>query len=128
MEETMRTPALIFAVAALIAGPAHAAEGTPSITVANLNHAKQPLHLSDAQRRQVVDAINGRNTLDKLPEGFVAQVGAKVPTQKKLPLEPLPRPLVYKIPELKQYYYAQLADNVLIVDPMKRSVVDVIAR
>jgi len=29
---------------------------------------------------------------------------------------------------LKQYYYAKLPKNVLIVDPMTRKVVDVIAR
>jgi len=51
-----------------------------------------------------------------------------LPSQKKLPLHPLPRPLVYQVPVLKQYYYAKLPSNVLIVDPMTRKVVDVIAR
>jgi hypothetical protein len=41
-----------------------------------------------------------RPTDDKLPAGFQPVVGAKVPTQKKLPLHPLPRPLVNEIPAL----------------------------
>jgi hypothetical protein len=51
-----------------------------------------------------------------------------VPSQKKLPLHPLPRPLVTEVPALKQYYYAKLPDKVLLVDPMARKVVDVITQ
>jgi hypothetical protein len=48
-------------------------------------------------------------------------VGVTVPPQARLAAHPLPRPLVYEIPVLKQYYYAQLPDSVLIIDPMTRS-------
>ncbi len=89
---------------------------------------KPQLELSAAQRQQVVQAVNAKATDDKLPTGFQPSIDAKVPTQKKLPLHPLPRPLVYQVPALKQYYYAKLPKNVLIVDPMTRKVVDVIAR
>jgi hypothetical protein len=89
---------------------------------------KPRLELSKNQRQQVLAAVNGRATDDKLPPGFQPTFDAKVPSQKKLPLHPLPRPLVYRIPALKQYYYAKLPKNVLIVDPMTKKVVDVIAR
>jgi hypothetical protein len=69
-----------------------------------------------------------RPTDDKLPAGFEPAVGTKVPSQKKLPLHPLPRPLVTQVPALKQYYYAKLPDKVLLVDPMARKVVDVITQ
>jgi hypothetical protein len=36
----------------------------------------------------------------------------------------LPRPLVYEIPALKQYYYVRLPDTVMIVDPMTNKIVD----
>ena len=35
---------------------------------------------------------------------------------------PLPRPLVYEVPVLKQYYYARLPHRVLIIDPMKQKI------
>jgi len=90
--------------------------------------AKPPLQLTDAQRQQVLQAVKAEDTGDKLPADFQPAVGAKVPSQKKLPLHPLPRPLVNQLPVLKQYDYAKLPSNVLIVDPMTRKVVDVIAR
>jgi hypothetical protein len=90
--------------------------------------AKAPLHLTDSQRQQVVRALNEKDTDDALPSGFHPAPGAAVPSQKRLPLYALPRPLIYYIPVLKQYYYAKLPKNVLIVDPMTRRVVDIIAR
>jgi len=84
--------------------------------------------LNDAQRHQVWQAVMARPTDDKLPADFQPAVGTKVPSQKKLPLHPLPRPLVTQLPALKQYYYAKLPDKVLLVDPMARKVVDVITQ
>jgi hypothetical protein len=89
---------------------------------------KPPLQLTDPQRQQVLQAVVAENSDDKLPADFQPANGAQVPSQQKLPLHPLPRPLVYQIPVLKQYYYAKLSSNVLIVDPMTRKIVDVIAR
>ena len=51
-----------------------------------------------------------------------------MPIQSKLAEHPLPRPLVYEIPELRNYYYVQLADQVLIVDPMTKQVVEIVKR
>jgi hypothetical protein len=73
-------------------------------------------------------AINGQDSLDKLPEGFALAIGAKVPVPSKLPEHPLPRPLVYAIPALKNYYYVQLDDTVLIVDPMTNNVAEIVKR
>jgi Protein of unknown function (DUF1236) len=84
--------------------------------------------LNDAQRQQVWKAVMARATDDKLPADFQPVVGAKVPVQKKLPLHPLPRPLVNEVPVLKQYYYAKLPDKVLLVDPISRKVVEVIVQ
>ena len=45
-----------------------------------------------------------------------------------MPEYPLPRPLVYEVPVLKQYYYVQLDDQVLIVDPMTKTVAEIVKR
>jgi hypothetical protein len=84
--------------------------------------------LNEVERQQVWQAVMAQATDDKLPEGFQPVVGAKVPTQIKLPLHPLPGPLANQIPVLKQYYYAKLPDKVLLVDPISRKVVEVIAQ
>ena len=116
----------------LLAGGASAAPGTDAAhktdTRAAARQPKPPLELIDPQRQQVLEAVSTKDTLDKPPAGFKPTIGAAVPSQKKLALHPLPRPLVYQIPVLKQYYYGKLPDTVLIVDPMTRKVVDVIAR
>jgi hypothetical protein len=112
----------------LLAGPAMAvANAAPAVQI-RPPQPKLPLQLSEAQRQQVLQAVTAKNTDDKLPADFKPANGAKVPSQKKLPLHPLPRPLVYEVPALKQYYYAKLPSNVLIVDPMTGTIVDVIAR
>jgi len=125
----LAAPALL-AASALIISPALAAPAGPgpSRTVADPITAKPPLHLTDVQKSRIVQAMNGRDTLEKPPAGFTPAIGAKVPTQKKLAAHPLPRPLVYEIPALKQYDYAQLADRVLIIDPLTKTIADIVPR
>lgn len=117
------TVASVVLAAGIVLGPARA---DPSYSSAL--QPKPRLELSGTHRQHVLQAVNAQATDDKPVPGFQPTMGATVPTQKKLPLHPLPRPLVNQIPVLKQYYYAKLPKNVLIVDPMTRKVVDVIAR
>src|SRR5947209_19660792 len=61
-------------LAALLVSPALAqgapADPGPSHTVADPIPAKPPLKLTDAQKKRIAQAINGKDTLDKLPDGF----------------------------------------------------------
>ena len=116
----MRATILVLAALPLVAliQPAAAQPQAPTGTVADPIKPKPPL--TDAQRAKIVDAVSKEDTLAKLPDDFEPAVGAKVPDQAKLAAHPLPRPLVYEVPELKQYYYARLPDRVLIIDPMKK--------
>ena len=126
----MRPILILAALAGLVFAGAPAAAQGPALsnTVAGTIAPKPPLKLTDEQKKRVAQAINGKDTLDKLPEGFTPAIGAKVPIQSKLPEHPLPRPLVYEIPALKNYYYVQLDDKVLIVDPMTKTVAEIVAR
>jgi len=88
-----------------------------------------PLHLSDAQRAQIQQAVSGKDTevtftlkATKAAAQFAPQVGAKIP--KGIKAHPLPRPLIYEIPELKRYTYLKLKGEVLLVDPMTDKVAD----
>lgn len=93
------------------------------------HQAVPPLHLSDAQRAKIRQAVGAKDTevtftlkATKSAESFLPAVGASIP--KALKPHPLPRPLVYEIPELKRYTYLKLKNQVLIVDPMTRKIVD----
>jgi hypothetical protein len=84
-----------------------------------------PLQLSDQQRAQVSKAVRIDHT-EIAPTGKAAEfepsVGAQVPAG--IELNPLPRPLVYDIPILKQYSYVKLKGRVLIVNALTRAIVD----
>jgi hypothetical protein len=123
-EAAMRATILILAALPLAAlvQPAAAQPQAPTGTIADPIKPKPPLTLTDVQRAKIVDAVSKEDTLAKPPDDFEPAVGAKVPDQAKLAAHPLPRPLVYEVPQLKQYYYARLPDRVLIVDPMKKEV------
>lgn len=89
---------------------------------------KAALQLTDAERKLVVDSVSGWDTGATLPAGFNPAVGAKIPSQKKLPIHSVPPPASLKVPVLKSYDYAKLPDKILLIDPMTRKVVEVIAR
>jgi hypothetical protein len=124
----MRTLTLALLACLAIAAPAAAQGPAPTDTIAGKVAPKPPLKLTDQQKQRVAQAINGTNSLAKLPEGFTPAIGAKVPIQKTLPEHPLPQPLVREIPVLKNYYYVQLTDKVLIVDPMTKKVAEIVQR
>ncbi len=91
--------------------------------------AAPPLHLSDAQRAKIRDAVSLKNTeitfalkTTKPAKNFQPAVGAPIPKSLK-PLA-LPAPLIYQMPQLKNYGYLKLKHQVLIVNPMTRKIVD----
>jgi hypothetical protein len=87
-----------------------------------------PLHLSNAQHSQIQQELRGENTevtfgmkTTKPTESFNPTVGAKIPTALKP--HSLPTPLIYQMPELKQYAYLKFKHQVLIINPMTRQIV-----
>ena len=88
-----------------------------------------PLHLSDSQRTQIQQALRGENTevtfgtkTTKPTQSFNPSVGEKIPASLKP--HTLPPPVLSQMPELKQFTYLKFKNQVLIVDPMSRKVVD----
>jgi hypothetical protein len=88
-----------------------------------------PLALSQAQRERIRQAVSSKDTevsfalkKAKSAEGFEPSVGATVPNA--LTLHPLPRPLIYQMQPLKRYTYIKFKQQVLIVNPMTRKIVD----
>ena len=87
---------------------------------------KPPLQLSDEQRRKIQDALVTAHSAQKTPDKFEAKIGEKVPTALKL--DPMPAPLINQEPVLKQYDFVKLDNDLLVVDPMNNTVVEVIPR
>jgi hypothetical protein len=94
-----------------------AAAAAQPVDAAQASQKVGPLTLTEPEKQAILKAVEPQDTHDKLPDGFQGQVGAKVPTQKKLPVHPLPQSLFADYPALKEYRYAKLDRQVLIIDP-----------
>jgi hypothetical protein len=122
--------ALALAVPAIGAGPGSGAvEQTIPPPVAQ-DAKPPPLRLSDDQRAKIQQVLKGENSevqfslkSNKPAQGFQPSVGAKIPSG--LHPHTLPPPLVSEMPALKRYTYLKFKQQVLIVDPMSRKIVDI---
>jgi hypothetical protein len=93
------------------------------ITVA----AKRPmLQLNDQQRTAIQDALETENTEQKTPPKFEPKVGDTIPST--MTVDAMPEPLLLREPSLKQYGYAKLSKDVLVLDPMKKAIIAVLPR
>jgi len=91
-----------------------------------------PLHLSESQRAKVRQAVSGEDTAVTFglkevqpAKDFEPKVGVVVP--KIIELQPLPEPLVANLPVLARFGYLKLKQQVLIVDPTSRRIVEMFA-
>jgi hypothetical protein len=89
-----------------------------------------PLHLSDGQRAKIRQALSSEHSdvsfalkAAKPAENFQPSVGATI--TKGLKPHPLPRPLIYQMPLLKRYTYLKFKNNILVINPMTRKLVEV---
>jgi hypothetical protein len=86
-----------------------------------------PLQLTDPQRAQIRAALDQENTdvsfeTAKSAASAKPAVGAKLP--KGVTAHPLPRPLIYEMPVLREYKYVKFRDQILIVNPITNDIVD----
>lgn len=123
----MKTPMYgVAAVLFLLSVPAMADDKTLNpndITV----EAKRPmLQLNEQQRATIQDALENENTEQKTPPKFEAKVGDTIPST--MTVDAMPEPLLLREPSLKQYGYAKLSKDVLVLDPMKKAIIAVLPR
>jgi hypothetical protein len=89
----------------------------------SLSGSDQKLVLTQAQRRAIYAAAM-RNRTKPPQRRFPAEIGAEVPPM--IELNPLPDEAVADNPTAKFYEYTMVQDRVVLVDPTKMRVVDVI--
>lgn len=93
--------------------------GAPS----SLGSSEQNLVLTQAQRRAIYAAAT-KDRVRPPQRQFPAEIGAEVPPM--IELNPLPDEAVADNPAAKFYEYTVMHDRVVLVDPTKMRVVDVI--
>ena len=115
------------AVGFAAATPAQAA-GQPQ-PVPNEQVSLPPLHLSEQQHEQIRQALKTVHTefepntkAIKPAANFEPKIGAKLP--KQLKPTGLPQDLIQKIPALADYGYVKFKGQVLIVNEMTATIVD----
>jgi hypothetical protein len=93
------------------------------------NPSLPPLHLTDAQRAKIRQALSSENTevgfalkTTQAAKNFQPSVGAQVP--KGLKSEAFPRSVTSEMPLLKRYAYIKFKQQVLIINPMTSKIVD----
>jgi Protein of unknown function (DUF1236) len=84
------------------------------------------LNLSGAQEQLIYQSVLNEKG-EAVPTGFRPSVGDKVPMS--LTLHKLPRSVTDRVPTASRFEYTKLQnDDVLLVNPKDREVVDVISR
>jgi len=103
-----------------------AQDKTQDPNVLTVQAKRPPLQLSDQQRSDIQAALATENTQQKTPPNFQPKAGDKIPLT--MTVDVMPPKAVAKDPSLQPYGYAKLAKDLLVIDPMDKSIVAVIPR
>jgi hypothetical protein len=95
------------------------------------NPSLPKLHLNDAQRERIRQTLLTKDTevefrlkTTKSAKDFTPKIGAKLPTGVK-PLG-LPSDLTQQIPQLADYGYSKVKDQILLVNEMTGKIVEIV--
>ncbi len=108
----------------LLSSPALAQDKTLDPNGITVDAKRPPLQLNDQQRGAIQDVLETENTQQKTPPKFEPKVGEALPAT--MTVDAMPEPLIQREPSLKQYGYAKLSTDVLVVDPMKKTIIAII--
>jgi hypothetical protein len=146
MQKTIRTGAIALALlgsAGFLAqtGSAQTPGGAPSPAQQRMNQDTpkqqqrmgqdaskdtQRVRLTSAQRTAILKAVSADKERVKAPANFKAAVGAQVPSTVEL--RDLPDTVVADAPEIRNYKYTMVQNQVVLVDPSTMRVVEIIRR
>lgn len=133
----MRVSTTIVALAIILGGAAISlaqSNAQGAVELSNGTKVRQSpslpkLNLTNMQREQIRKAVltehnevEFRLTATKSAKDFTPAVGAKLP--KGVKAQSLPTPVLSQIPELRDYMYVKMKDQVLIVNGMTNKIVD----
>ena len=110
------------AALALVASAGVALAAGPSGAVSTGEH----LNLTTAQRHEIWQSVDKPAMKQTAPAGFKATVGEAAPSSIKL--QPLPSDVSKQVPAVKSYDFAMVQNQVLIVDPSSKKIVDIVTQ
>lgn len=84
------------------------------------------LELTDAQKQTILISVTNQNFKNEAPPNFQPVVGAVVP--ENVVLEEMPKTIVELAPKVEAFRLARVINQVVIVDPQTRRVIEVIAK
>jgi Protein of unknown function (DUF1236) len=83
--------------------------------------------LTVAQRQEIWQGASKQAVGESsLPAGYTAEIGEGVPSSTKL--QPIPKDVSDRVPAVKPYDFAMLRNQLLIVDPDTKKVIDIITK
>jgi hypothetical protein len=86
--------------------------------------ATDNLKLTSTQEHTIWQSVSKSSTSMNAPKGFTPTIGAAVPST--VSLKALPSDVVKQVPTVQPYEYAMFNNEVLIVNPTDKKVVDII--
>jgi hypothetical protein len=110
----------------LLSPPAAAQDKTLEPNALTVQAKRPPLALNARQTTIVRDALASENTEQKSPANFQPKVGAALPASLKVDV--MPQRLVQRERSLEPYGYAKLAKDILVLDPLNRTIIAVLPR
>ncbi len=84
------------------------------------------LQLTPEQKQTIYTSISSKPAKETAPPTFRAAVGEMVPVS--IDLQPLPPTIVDLMPQTKDFQYAMVTNQVLLVDGNTRRIVDIITQ
>jgi hypothetical protein len=84
------------------------------------------LELTEAQKQTILTSVTNQNFKNEAPPNFQPIVGAVVP--ENVTLEEMPKTIVELAPKVEAFRLARVINQVIIVDPQSRRVVEVIVK
>ena len=84
------------------------------------------LDLTDAQKQTILISVTNQNFKNEAPPNFQPVVGTIVP--ENVELEAMPKTIVELAPKTEAFRLARVVNQVIIVDPQTRRVVEVISK
>jgi len=123
----MKTPICYGAAALLmLSAPAAAQDKTQDPDTLTLQARRPPLTLKQTQRAVIMDALATENTQQKAPPNFTPEPGGALPSS--MTVDAMPARALARDPSLQPFGYAKTAQDVLVIDPMTRTIVAVLPR
>ena len=80
------------------------------------------VNLTDAQRHMLLEGVRG----ERLPQAQIAELADGETVPQDVELAPVPGPLAAQIPMIERYRLFLLNDQVVLVDPDTREVIDIV--